>query len=236
MTTNGQFRPELLPELKEAGITSLNFSIHTIDPAAWSQIQQDQDLDKSKKQIARALSNVRLSVSVGIKTKVNIAVGDNSQQTIDLIDELRGSGVEIRLLSMLGMDKSLVSICEILSHYDARRIAETRIMGSSQYRMTYESTVGAIVVKDIFQYREITVCKGCTEKCEEGFYGIRLIPMGDQMYARLCVHKSTDRTMMSLADLRTSIQLAAIKESSGLNATNEDVNCHAAERISACGD
>lgn len=223
ITTNGQFQPKLLSELKEAGVTSINFSIHTVETAAWAQVQQHADTKKAEAQIARATANVRESVSLGIRTKVNIVVGEDPDLAIGVIEELRGSGVEYRLLNVLGSNDSLISISHILTHYSAEMEEEMRVMGSSQYRATYTSTVGNLVVKEIHQHRELTVCKGCKENCQEGFYGIRIIPMEDLLYARLCVHRTSGTTFMPLKQFETSPQLVATKASGGLNDEHKEV-------------
>ncbi len=221
LTTNGQFEPGLLSELKDAGITSVNFSIHTVDPAAWAQIQQHTDLMRSERQIARAISNIKASVSLGIRTKANIVVGHDPFTAVDVVEALRGTGVEFRLLNALGSNESLISISFLLAHYEARMTSEMHVMGSSQYRTTYDSTVGDLVVKEIHQYRELTVCKGCKENCHEGFYGIRIVPLSGDVFARLCIHRTCDSTLMPLERFESSPQLAAIIASGGLRGVHD---------------
>lgn len=216
LTTNGQFKTELLTELKAAEITSINFSVHTVDPEAWAKVQQHTDLARAEREIARAIRNMMTSVSLGIRTKANIVVGDDPTLAMGVVDALQGSGVEFRLLNVLGSNESLISISCLLAHYGAKMTSEMRVMGSSQYRATHSSKVGDLVVKEIHQHRDPTVCKGCKEDCQEGFYGIRIIPMDDDIYSRLCIHRTCDLTWMTLQQFETSPQLAAIVGSGGL--------------------
>ncbi len=224
ITTNGQFRSSLLAELRDAGVTSLNFSIHTVDPAAWAQVQQHSDTRKAAAQISRAIENMKQSVALGIRTKVNIVVGEDAAQAIGVIEALRGSGVEIRLLSLLGSNDSLINLDYLLGHYEAEIVDEMRVLDSSQYRSTYNSTAGVLVVKNIHPHRELAVCKGCKENCLEGFYGVRLIPMEEDILVRLCIHRTCENTLMSLSAFAEGPQLSALKSRGGLNCNHQEVS------------
>ncbi|MGD8373817.1 MAG: radical SAM protein [Candidatus Woesebacteria bacterium] len=216
LTTNGQFRSTLLWRLRDACVGSMNFSIHTVDPAAWSKLQHRGSLRVAEMQIARASTNIQEAVLLGIKTKVNIVVGDNPTLAVGVVEHFRNSGVDFRLLNVLGSEQSLASIDQVLKHYSAKVVAETQILGSSQFRTSYSSSVGDLVVKQIRDYREPSVCAGCKTKCDEGFYGVRIVPMQGRLYARLCLHHTSESTLLPLAVFRRSPQLAAIKKQSGL--------------------
>lgn len=60
--------------------------------------------------------------------------------------------------------------------------------------------------KYLRDYNPEIVCGGCEhrgkESCVEGFYGIRIEFRGSDPYARLCIQKTNNQTVMTLEEFR----------------------------------
>ncbi len=233
LTSNGQFDGKTLEDLKDASLTSINISLHTVDAVEWAKVQEDEDLAKAQNQIDRALENILKALELGIRTKVNIVVSENYETAIAVIERLAGTGAEIRLLNQLDSNASLIGISSILEHYEACEVDEVKIMGSSQTKTMYTSRIGRFVVKTIAQHRDSTICTGCKENCMEGFYGIRVIPFIDDIQARLCVQVTNSRTMQALDSFRTSPQFRSIRRTGGLVTAEETQTWKAAIALSS---
>ncbi len=65
MTTNGLLLPEMLPDLKEAGLSAVNISLDTLDEARFNEITRTEG------NLPKVLDAIRLSAEAGLNTKVN---------------------------------------------------------------------------------------------------------------------------------------------------------------------
>ena len=220
ITSNGQCKPTVIEKLRSAGLQSINFSLPTIRPDSWSRLQKGASVKTSAKQIGNVLRSIEFSILQGLRTKVNIVVGDNTDEAIEVIEYLDNALVEIRLLNILGSDMSLVSIDEVLDRFDAKFLDEIATMGSSQVKQIYDSKIGRLVIKAIGSYNLPSVCKDCKLKCEEGVYGIRFEVSKGKIFARFCVQHVGGRAIVRLDELPNSEQFCEIYRDSGIPAIN----------------
>lgn len=220
ITSNGQCRPAVIEKLISAGLQNINFSLPTIRPDSWSILQDNVSTETSAKQIGNVLSSIRLTIRRGLRTKLNIIIGDSADEAIEVIEYLSRTSVEIRLLNALGNNKALVSINEVLAYYDACLLDEIATMGSSQVKRIYDSKVGRLIVKVIVPFNLPSICKDCEIRCDEGVYGLRFEVCGGKVFARFCVQRKTGRAIVELSDLPDSDQFREIYHESGIAMIN----------------
>ena len=65
MTTNGLLLPDMLPDLKAAGLSAVNISLDTLDEARFD------DITRTTGNLPKVLDAIRLSAEAGLNTKVN---------------------------------------------------------------------------------------------------------------------------------------------------------------------
>ncbi|MBY8998772.1 MAG: GTP 3',8-cyclase MoaA [Candidatus Thorarchaeota archaeon] len=96
MTTNGLFLEDMALDLKEAGLTRVNVSIHTLDSEIYHRITGSNDLEQVKR-------GVRNAVDVGlIPVKVNMTIlrGYNEDSIGDMMDFASDMGVTLQIIEL----------------------------------------------------------------------------------------------------------------------------------------
>lgn len=98
LTTNGQLLARKLPVLVDAGITRINVSLDTLDPAAFRSIARSGDL-------ATVLEGMAQASAAGIRIKVNMVPlrGQNLDQVLPLLDFCLERGYELRFIELMRM-------------------------------------------------------------------------------------------------------------------------------------
>lgn len=221
LTTNGQFQPNLLDKLQDAGLDSCNFSFHTIRPEMWAQIQQHGNIQYSQKQIDGLINNIRKSQEIGIFTKVNIVVGEDSSLTLEVIELISSMNIEIRLLDILGNKKSIENIHLILRELGAKEVETIYYFNSSDQKIVYSTNLGSITVKSIGNRRLRSVCEGCQLPCLEGFYNTRVEAENEKINIRLCLQRNDSPAVIELSKFAKSAQLAEITANTNSNLQKE---------------
>lgn len=211
ITTNGQFQLKLLSDLKSAGLDNINFSIPTIDTNAWIQIQAHCNSERARQQIDRLISCITQAQNQGLTTKLNILVGLDSKVALQVIDYFAYKGFDLRLLDILGCKESIISVGDVLLHYNAVLLDTVVTLGTSQVKYLYDSLVGRLVVKSIRDFTLPAVCNGCPTQCYEKFYGIRIESVGSTLFARTCIHRSDEGVVKELSTFTKSEQFIAIR-------------------------
>lgn len=120
LTTNGQLLTRKLPILLEAGISRINVSLDTLDPAAFRAIARGGDLQT-------VLDGMEQARAAGIRIKVNMVPlrGQNLDQVMPLLNYCLERGYELRFIELMRMghlasDQSgflqqFVSLAQLLS-------------------------------------------------------------------------------------------------------------------------
>lgn len=197
LTTNGQFKIEKLPLLKRAGLDSINFSLHTLDPYAFLKVQNvslkiSQGVEWAKNCIERTMQNVIIANSL-LTTKINCVVSSDVISSQKVLEFCIQNNIKLRLLNDLGAgEMALNNIRKLLIQNNAQLIGHEITFLSSSHRLDYRIGSYQFGVKCIRPFYVRSLCKDCdlknTNECLEGFYGVRL---EDQpLVIRLCLNKN----------------------------------------------
>lgn len=182
MTTNGQFNAALLKDLKEAGLTSINFSIHSLDTAIFCKMQNHiHDENRAMKMIQRQLDNVREAKKNGLQVKVNTVVGnDTSIHDVTKIKEFcMENGIEWRILTNWNQEEAsiqwiktfLESTGAVRKGANMKKIVSPNIMPANL--PGFETNLNGVKKLN-------TLCGNCKQQgvCKEWICGVRISPAG----------------------------------------------------------
>ena len=218
LTSNGQFKSELLPLLKKSGLDSINFSLHTLDSKSFLEIQ-NISLDSkfgikwAENCINRTSDNI-IRAHKTIKTKVNCVVGDDIVSPQRILNYCKKNNVKLRLLNNLGSVAAINNIEKILRRNNAKLSGHEITFVSSSHRLDYKIGSYEFGVKCIRPFFLESMCKDCelrkSNKCLEGFYGIRL--ENSPLMVRLCLNKSGKPYVQRFKQFLKSDQLKEISQ------------------------
>jgi len=212
MTTNGDLNPDLLDEILEAGVDSINFSLHAITPDGFRRTQALGGLSHKPEYyeflMKRKKSNIekaRLSVRVKLNTVVI-----NEEITGEVIDFVIENNIPLRLMRNLNnVEESDKIINALLSERGLFPIKEQEAAGDSGGSGTVYGFANAglgdpdIKVKKFGAVYLNSVCEGCplknTPRCRERFYGMRIgvNPETLQNEVRLCIDRDDPEVVVS---------------------------------------
>jgi cyclic pyranopterin phosphate synthase len=125
LTTNGILVHDFIDTFKEAGITTLNVSIDSLQEEKFNQITRRNYFDKFWK-------NLELLDANGFQLKLNVVVikGFNDNEIIDFIELTKERNIQIRFIEFMPFDGNqwnkdkLVSYAEILTQVNYNYSAE----------------------------------------------------------------------------------------------------------------
>lgn len=110
MTTNGLLLEDMALNLKHAGLSRVNVSIHSLDPDVYFQITGSRDLERVKR-------GVRTAVEVGltpVKVNMTVIAGYNNDSIWEMMDFASDMGVILQIIEMQQMpDSDLQNIDEL---------------------------------------------------------------------------------------------------------------------------
>jgi molybdenum cofactor biosynthesis protein A len=120
LTTNGILVHEFIDTFKEAGITTLNVSIDSLQKEKFNQITRRNYFEK-------LIENLDLLEVNGFQVKLNVVVikGFNDNEIIDFIEMTKDRNIQIRFIEFMPFDgnqwnkEKLVSYAQILSQVNA---------------------------------------------------------------------------------------------------------------------
>ncbi len=104
MVTNGWFLTERACSLKEAGLSRVNISIHSLKRDVYRRITGVDGLD-------RALRSVDKSIECGltpVKIDFTVLKGYNENELWDMIDYTSNKGIKLQIIELLPIDPSLI--------------------------------------------------------------------------------------------------------------------------------
>lgn len=119
MTTNGFYLKNLAKELKQAGLSSVNISLDTLNKEKFKKIAGVDALND-------VLSGIKEAINAGISTKINTVIqkGVNDDELFDIIELARNDKLNIRFIEMMpighGKESTGVSNVEILERIKER--------------------------------------------------------------------------------------------------------------------
>jgi len=125
LTTNGILVHDFIDTFKEAGITTLNVSIDSLQKDKFNQITRRNYFDKFQE-------NMELLDANGFRLKLNVVVmkGFNDEEIIDFVELTKNRDIEIRFIEFMPFDGNqwkkdkLVSYAEILTQLNDKYAAE----------------------------------------------------------------------------------------------------------------
>ncbi len=97
ITTNGTLLPEVVHDLKDAGVTRVNVSLDTLDPEKYRRIT-------GKKVMDRVIEGIELAMNEGLTpVKVNMVLlkDINDDEIEDMIEFVRGKPAILQLIELL---------------------------------------------------------------------------------------------------------------------------------------
>lgn len=216
LTTNGQSSPKRLTEIIQAGVSSINFSVLSLDPEQFLQTQNPPSipgLDPIKwasRMIEREKSNITLAKSLGVNVKINTAVlGPEDFPRVDSVREFADQNdITLVLLNGVGEgDHSQQAVFEYAQRNATLIGAKESLNNGKGSRMYALPSGNELRAKYLTDYHPEVVCGGCVHNgkpsCVEKFYGIRMEFRGGEPYTRLCLQQSNERTVMPLTEFMT---------------------------------
>jgi cyclic pyranopterin phosphate synthase len=125
LTTNGILVHDFIDTFKEAGVTTLNVSIDSLQEEKFNQITRRNYFDKFWK-------NLELLDANGFQLKLNVVVikGFNDNEIVDFIELTKERNIQIRFIEFMPFDGNqwnkdkLVSYAEILTQVNYNYSAE----------------------------------------------------------------------------------------------------------------
>lgn len=211
-TSNGQFNEEELVRLKEAGLSTFNFSVLSLQPEIFLQMQggrgalwqekilgqkkQAKELKRdvvwAKEQIDRQQVMITKALEMGFDVKMNTILSTGSEANLanvqKIFDWAKEHSIPMRLLNDLGNGlESIMAIRTFIESLGAEEVMRKVTLGSSSCSTVYRLADGyQFAFKQIRDNKLESMCQDCKigkeGRCEEQFYGIRLQQGKDGKY------------------------------------------------------
>ncbi len=114
MTSNGITLAKQLPALHAAGLTHLNLSLDTLQPARFESMTR-------RKGHARVLQSMHTALALGLDpVKVNVVVmrGQNDDELVDFVRLTEHNSVNVRFIEYMPFDGNVWSDAKMVSYRD----------------------------------------------------------------------------------------------------------------------
>ena len=108
LTTNGVLLKDQLPELKEAGLKSVNISLDSLNREKFKKITGFDKMDQ-------VIESIYAAMEAGLKVKINAVLHDKGykEDFLQLLDMAKNNPLDVRFIEMMpigfGLDSFLVS-------------------------------------------------------------------------------------------------------------------------------
>lgn len=167
MTTNGLFLEDMADDLKQAGLTRVNVSIHSLDLDTYFKITGSRDLEKVKRGVKKA-------VEVGLTpVKVNMTIlgGYNENSIGDMMEFSSDVGailqiIEVQQIPVSGQEKNKnlwVDLGPLEENLKKRAIKTEKrsLHGRFQYTIPLDR-YRTVVVEIVKPMHNTSFCQDCT--------------------------------------------------------------------------
>lgn len=228
LTTNGTIAKgkEFWNELKNNGLYKVNISMPDIlagNAVHFEPLLCDISSDSIFQNQRRIIRTLNL---LGIEVKINIAVINDELYTLSVLNQLlsmKDLNFEIVLLPNITNEKtfsySKTVIDNIISMMKLELVATRTREYTSNSIFFYENEDGKKINVKTTKLNNTpkwltSMCKNCMlrNKCQEGFYGLRIEQVEGILYVRLCIHKSSKETLMTFDEFIESAPFYELKE------------------------
>lgn len=228
ITTNGTIsKPEKFWRiLHQEGLYKVNISMpdillgntQNLINAKWS-INSD-NIFQNQKQMIQILN------SLGVEVKVNIAIINDEFYTMSVLEQLmklKDLSFEIVLLPNITKERtfsySQLIIKNIIKIMELKLISIRQRKATSNAIYIYQNDEGRKIQIKTTKLNTVTqklntICQNCplNDKCQEGFYGIRVEQIKGVLYVRLCIHRSSEEVLIPFESFIKSPAFYELKE------------------------
>jgi GTP 3',8-cyclase len=121
LTTNGVRLHHFLPQLKEAGVHSLNISLDTLDAEKFALVTR-------RDHFKQVWQNINAAITNGIHVKVNMVVmkGMNENEILDFVEWTKDTPVHVRFIEFMPFDGNLWNNNKVVTLQDILTSIESR--------------------------------------------------------------------------------------------------------------
>jgi GTP 3',8-cyclase len=248
-TTNGQFSESALEKLMESGLREFNFSIHTLDPKKFLEIQSGRgklrseisttiadekqnsekgawtNIQQAKEAIEKQLCNILKIKELGGKVSINTVLSnvEDMEDVSDMISWAKKNEIPLRILQNVNDAKgSEETLDKLISKLEAKKGETRKIKGSSSLTTYYHLDNFRFSYKHYRDFKLKELCGDCekSNECQEHFAAIRLQENDDgQFYVVLCLDRRDKKSIMPLDEFLGSPIAEELK--SHLNINNQ---------------
>jgi cyclic pyranopterin phosphate synthase len=205
LTTNGTSRLAAYLACAEAGLSEINVSMHTADPAALAATMAPRRSATWAEQALTAQRELCDRLAGLVKVKINTCVGADETEACRIADFAERRGLPWRAMNILETPvESFAALRRLCDRLEAVPVSANVIRGSSSCGVTLRRPSGfTFRVKLIRPYRPAALCAGCPTaaagQCYEHAYGPRLEKDG-ALKIRSCVHRQDGAAVLPLRD------------------------------------
>lgn len=113
MTTNGIRIQEMLPQIIEAGFSSINISLDTLQAGKFKQITRRDYFHQVRR-------NIDLLLEKQVRTKVNVVImkGLNDDEILDFVELTRTTPVEVRFIEFMPFSGNRWTSNQVFSYHE----------------------------------------------------------------------------------------------------------------------
>ena len=121
LTTNGIRLHHFLPQLKEAGVRSLNISLDTLQPEKFALVTR-------RNEFAQVWQNIHAALDAGFHIKVNVVAikGVNDDEINDFVQWTKDSPVHVRFIELMPFDGNQWESKKVLTYQQILQTIESR--------------------------------------------------------------------------------------------------------------
>ncbi|MFC1760438.1 radical SAM protein [Candidatus Neomarinimicrobiota bacterium] len=216
ITTNGQLNDNILNTLKSYNISSINFSVHTLNPIKLALLQNPpKNFYWGLKTLENQLHNMTKAKEMGLRVKLNTVILEDSS-IHDIISLCKSENFELRILNDLNIGSlSIDRTIKLLTSMGAEITGINIIEHVSAASYDVQSSDGfKFKVKSINNNILPTLCNNCKKRdnCIEWFYGIRIEFHSKEPFVRLCLHRNDSVALQTFDNFFISDQYSQLIE------------------------
>lgn len=220
ITTHGLFSEDVfacLHRFLDSGVLDhINFSIHTLDPKRYMELNGIQENQRSYESARKSLETIlthAISLSKTGKVNVNCVPGESIASLSEIFDFTKHNGIPLRLVpDWTILAQADRSIQDFISSRKGTLSKFVVVHPTSNYSAVYSVEGTELAVKLIRPVGLQSMCARCSMKkaCIEFLGNLRL--EGNPLQARLCIHQDKAPYVQSLDDFLSSPQIDEFKQ------------------------
>ncbi len=208
-------------KLYNNGLTKVIMSIHNSNPQSFVDMEKKEcSLSKAVNALKAQRKNITAIINSKLDLRINIVAYDSVEQVYNVFQFIGDLGhennFEIRILNNLSdVENSQKIIEEFCEKLNAKKIKEERRSGSSNVTSFWKSENSFYFsTKLAYRYFFKPICNLCRfkERCQEGFYGIRVERKMDSYFVRLCLYRNDQDVLIEWNNFLDSDKAKVLRE------------------------